>query len=730
MNDLPQEQLHMQGVDPLHGRRFRVRKRDGRVEEFNEARTLLALESAFKAHLGVGPEETLPMTVQADVKQCADRVVERVLGRAVKGEELEVERIQDAVEEQLMAEGHHDVARRYILYREERRRARVERELPGSSPPPAQPARTASAGRTNAAENKGETAERVLARERLRTIYEQALPKARRGEKLEDVQRRQFESYLNEGEYLRSVAPALLEFDCGSLALGLRPERDELFTAAGLKGLADLYLGRVEGQCIETPQYLWMKIAMGLALPEKGAREARALEFYEGLSRFRFVTSDSLLRRSGTPNPGLNFGQEGEPNNGTWLEPWHRDIWEFLARHRPGAETPGWKINKGLWLPDLFMHRVRQHGAWTLFDPAEAESLRQTHGAQFEARYLEWEQKAAQGALRFSRRVNAGDLWREILASLQQTGQPWLGFMDTVNLRSAQEGPLVRGGGAGGAVRLYGWPEERIACPCGAINLAAHVGEGGAGLDIALLQNTVTTAVRMLDNAVTLSSSPAGLDQRPIGLGVVGFAEALDRLRLLPGSAAAADFADWSMELVSYFAILASSELAGERGPYPGCADSKWSRGILPMDTLASLARARGDSLRINGNATLDWELVRERIREQGIRNCATTAVEPLSGPAFVVGLNSSPNGPEIDPRWLIECAARRQKWIDLGHTLDLPILEKDLGKISHLFMQAWEKGLKTTGQLILISVPPEETEDSQTLRQAEPPPELATVGG
>jgi ribonucleotide reductase alpha subunit len=702
VSDLPTEQLQMQGVDPLQGQRFRVCKRDGRVEEFNEARILLALESAFKAYRGLGLAQALPDAVQAEVKRCADRVVERVLGRAVRGEQLEVERIQDAAEEQLMAEGHHEVARRYILYREDRRRARVEREGRGETPQPVKEARVAAFAPTFAPEEDKARADKTLAQKRLGSIYEQALPKSWTGAKLEESQRRQFDSYLNEGEYLRAVDPELLEFDLEHLARGLRPERDALFTAGGMEALAERYLTREDGRCIETPQYFWMKVAMGLALAEKGGQEGRAQEFYEALSSFRFVASDAILRHAGTPRRQMVASNEEEGEPCTWLELWRSDIWGFLARAGEG------KQNKGLWVPDLFMQRVREHGPWTLFDPGETEGLRRARSEEFAARYLECEQAAAQGGGRSAGRVNARDLWREILTSLQLTGQPWLRFKDAIHIRSAQENCGLLGGGL---------DESGVACPLGAINLAAHLTDGG--LNVTLLQNTVASAVRMLDNAVDLSSFAPSLQHRPIGLGVAGFAEALERLGLCADTVAAADFADESMELVSYFAILASAQLAAERGCYSSYADSKWSRGVLPLDSLALLSKKRKWPVNIRGLATRDWESVRARIREQGMRNCATTAVTTLRRPCAVAAL--LPATGTGDALWLIECAARRQKWLDLEQTLDLPLLDKDLGRISHLYMEAWEKGLKTTRQLILISPAP-----GQERAPGEPRSELA----
>ncbi len=729
-----QEQLHMQGLDPLQGRNFRVHKRDGRVEEFNEARILLALESAFRAHLGLSPETPLPDAVQSAVKTCANHVVERVLTRAINGEELEVERIQDAAEEQLMAEGHLEVARRYILYREERRRARAAREL--RAKPPLSNIQTRPAPKVPAAAPPPDRppGDGLAAQERLRSIYAQALPKPRPGEKIDELHRRHFDCFLNEGEYLRSFAAELLEFDSERLARGLRPERDERFTAAGLEALHDLYLAHENGRRIETPQYFWMRIALGLAFNEAEPRETRALEFYDVLSTFRFIASDSILRHAATPRPEPGPGRDAAsawdsepatqpPGGPSRLEPWHRDILEVLARPGPGGADSGRELNKGLWVPDLFMKRLRQQGHWTLFDPGEADGLHGCHGAPFEARYLEYEQKAARGGLRFSRRVNAAELWGGILASLLETGRPRLVFKDAVKTRSAQDNS-----GPGGGILPDASPNEAAACPLGAVNLAAHLTERGAALDVALLQSTVAAAVRLLDNVLDLSSFPSGPELRPIGLGVAGFAEALDRLQLPPGSAAAADFADWSMELVSYFAVLASAELAGERGPYPGYAGSKWSRGLLPIDTLALLSSERGLRLDLDPSVSQYWEPVRALIRRNGMRHCATTAVVSLPGPARVAGLAPGWGGAQADPLWLIECAARRQKWIDMGHVLDLPAPERDLAKISDLCMRAWEKGLKTIDQLLPAAPLQEPAGLKAAPADIKPPMEMAAV--
>jgi ribonucleotide reductase alpha subunit len=676
MTFAPQGQLHMQGIDPLQNKRFLVRKRDGRIEEFNEARILLAIESAFKAQHDLLPDASLSESAQAAARLCAEQVVQRVLSRAVRGEELEVERIQDTVEEQLMLAGHLEVARRYILYREKRRIARAEREnrrRPSASSKEASDSLEAALG---------------LVLPELRSIYRQALPKQRDGERFEDVYRRHFDGCLNEGDYWRRLSPELLEFDSERLARNLRLERDQKIATAPLEALRDHYLLREQGRCLETPQYFWMRIAMGLALNENTRREERALDFYETLSTFRFIPSDLILSHAGTREPFLAGGSEAEPSS-RWIEPWRRDILEALDGKSP-------------WLPDLFMKRVRQAALWSLFDPEETGDLHDCCGREFEKRYLAYEQKAKQSAIRFAKQVKAVDLWHEIVASVAHTGQARVGFKDAVRLRSPH------------------FHRQSAAGPLGVINLAAHIPEGGGALDLGLLRATIASAVRMLDNAVDLSLHPteqarlSGLEHRAIGLGVAGFHEALDRLHLVAESKAAADFADWSMELISYGAIMASAELARERGPFPRYAESKWQDGILPIDTLGQLSLERGVGVDVTADLSQDWAPVREKIRRHGIRNGATTAISCLDTPARIAGItpsiDSARAGEEIDPKWLIECAARRQKWMDLGQTLTLRTSETDAGKIADLYMQAWEKGLQTLHQLGLATRNSEET--------------------
>ena len=672
MSELPRDQMHMHGVDPLHGKRFLVRKRDGRIEEFNEARILIALESAFKAHNGLNMDDSLPEGMQGSAKFCAEKVVERALAGALRGEDLEVEFIQDMVENQLMLEGHLDVARRYILYREKRRIARVEREARESLSAAIKETFDASAPPVDSTSPQ------------LRNIYRQALPRLREGHRFEDTYRRHFDGCINEGEYWRFLTPELLDFDSDRLARDLVLARDHLFSAEALELLHKHYLLEENGRCLETPQYFWLRVAMGVALNEPEPRERRALEFYEALSSFRFIASDLILRNAASRNPALVDAGETDSAD-SWIEPWHRHIIGSLE-------------GKKLWLPDLFMKRVRQQASWSLFDPEETGDLRDLIGNEFEQRYLVYEQKAGRGEMRFVKQVKAVDLWHETVSWGALTGPSWVGFKDAIGLRST---------------RLH---RESSIGPVGAINLAAHVSESGDGLDAALLRGTVATAVGMLDNAIDLSLYPSEHDRleatenRPIGIGVAGFQEALDRLHIPLDSEAAAHFADWTMELVSHAAIMASTQLAQERGAFRGFAESKWSKGIMPFDTLGLLSLERAVIVDVTSDISQDWASLRTMIRRHGMRNCATTAISSLGNAALIAGLTSSldaANARDLgDSKWLIESAARRQKWTDMGQILTLNTAEKDVGKLADVYMQAWEKGIKMIHQQCIERIP------------------------
>jgi ribonucleotide reductase alpha subunit len=667
MLETPNDQVQTQEIDPQTEKRFLVRKRDNRLEEFDGARIFLAIESAFIAHHGIGQGKALPETAQLAVKNCADGVVDQILSQAVHGEVLEVERIQDAVENQLMVAGHLAVVRCYIQYRDRRQSTRTERKdraRDAKIAAPAVPRRAAG----------------IPASGLLKSIYGQALPKSRAGETMGNVTRRHFDCYLNVGEYLRCFTPALLDFESEQLAGGLCLERDSHLAPAGLEMLYNQFLAQEDGRRFETPQYFWMRIAMGLALAEQTAAESRALQFYEALSTLRFVPSEAILTHAGTPRPAL-IGYEDAAGacDAERLEIWHRNVLDLL-------QDPSPVFMSGLWVPDLFMKRVQQQGQWTLLDPAEAAELNRCHGADFESKYRDYEKKAGHGQIGFAKQSNALELWQGVMGSTLKTGQPGIVFKDAVHNCAPQD-------------HGQAYPEIGMARPSGAVNLAAHVREGGMGLDVGLLRETITAAVRMLDNSIDVSAyssdrmRAASLGTRAIGLGIVGFNETLARLQISLGSTAAAEFADWSTELVSHCAILASAQLARERGFFPGYAGSRWSDGILPMDAITLLAKERGLVVNLSASISQDWEPVRATIRAHGLRNGVIMTTDTLDAPARIAGVAPAPAAAQSDPSLSIECAARRQKWSDVDQTLTLH-MRSDTTDPGSFHMQAWEKGI------------------------------------
>jgi ribonucleotide reductase alpha subunit len=654
MLEAPYDQLPMLGVDPLHGQKFLVRKRDGRLDEFNEARIYLAIEAAFKAVAGMGRDDRLPDALLASVKQSTEAIAARVLSRAVRGEELEVEKIQDAVEEELMLSGRTEAARRYILYREERRRARALREVRLAAPASAE-----------------------------------LPPPAALAEQPPD-----FPLSVSEGEYLKLLAPELLDFDLTALGRHLRPERDDLLSRSDREEIREHLLLKDGNRTIETIQGFWMRVAMGLALNEGDQAEMRALEFYEALSTLRFLPSDAVLRLAGSTSPILAFSRDVSSvgavesvkwDSGAicvWLEPWDAAVTDFL-RPAPAGQS----FTKGLWIPDLFLRRVQDQGQWTLLDPAGAADLHSLHGGAFEEGYRRHEQRAKAGKSQNARVVDAASLWRDIIESIHQGGDFVIGFKDTINIRAASS--------FAGGVRHAGFGEGFLGGSpgvLGSINLAAFLsGSDDCPLDLVPLRAAVRTAVRMLDNALDLSFYPSPFDReralasRVIGLGVHGFAEALESLRIREASAEAVEFADRCAESLAWCGILASSELAADRGPSPEFYDSKWSAGIMPMDTLAELERFRGFGVALDRSSILDWNLVRQTVLRNGMRHTSVTAC----------GLDSALPTADANPLSAINLIARRQKWIDMAHPLSFPRTHSTSDELSQWCLAAWRQGLK-----------------------------------
>ena len=451
-----------------------------------------------------------------------------------------------------------------------------------------------------------------------------------------------------------------------------------------------------------------------------------------------------------------------------YLECWHRDVEEFLElRKNTGDDRRRTHdMNTALWIPDLFMKRVYNEGEWTLFSPEEVPGLHDQYGKTFETLYLSYEEKARQGIIKNTKIVPAIKLWRKMLSMLFETGHPWLTFKDACNLRSPQQhSGVVHSSNLCTEITLNTSVDEIAVCNLGSINLPAHIINGK--LDQEKLKRTVKTAVRMLDNVIDINyySVPqarnSNLKHRPVGLGIMGFQDALYALNTDYSSDAAIEFADSSMETISYHAIDASCELAKERGKYSSYEGSLWSKGILPIDSINLLQQDRDKFLTQDKTQRLDWEALRIKVRTQGMRNsnlmaiaptatisniCAVSqSIEPtyqnlyvksnLSGEFTVINpylvadlkalnvwdevmvndlkyfngsvqsINRIPDDLkaryatafEIQPNWLIEAASRRQKWIDQAQSLNIYMAQPSGKKLDDLYRLAWIRGLKTT---------------------------------
>ncbi|MDX8048864.1 ribonucleoside-diphosphate reductase subunit alpha [Lentzea sp. BCCO 10_0798] len=451
-----------------------------------------------------------------------------------------------------------------------------------------------------------------------------------------------------------------------------------------------------------------------------------------------------------------------------YLETWHIDVEEFLdLRKNTGDERRRTHdMNTANWVPDEFLRRVRANGQWTLFSPDEVPDLHDAFGSEFAEKYRAYEERAGNGEIKVFRRVQAVDLWRRMLTMLFETGHPWITFKDPCNLRSPQQhSGVVHSSNLCTEITLNTAADEVAVCNLGSVNLARHVTE--AGIDHARLEKTVRTAVRMLDNVIDVNyytipeARNSNLKHRPVGLGLMGFQDALFTLGTPMASQEAVEFADRSMEEISYYAISASAELARERGAYASFEGSLWSRGILPIDSVEVLAAARAEGeLEQNRESTMDWAPVREMARK-GMRNSNVMAIAPTATIANITGVNQSieplyrnlyvksnmsgdftvinpdlvralkqrglwdermvsdlklhdgslgaidrvppylkalyATAFEVDSSWLIEAGSRRQKWIDQAQSLNLYLSQPSGRKLDELYQLAWLRGLKTT---------------------------------
>lgn len=490
----------------------------------------------------------------------------------------------------------------------------------------------------------------------------------------------------------------------------------------------------------------------------------------------------ALIKRNGIESQGvipfLNIAnattvaisRSGRKRGATcaYLESWHWDVEDFLElRKNTGDERRRTHdMNTANWVPDLLVQRVKEDGMWSLFSPDETPDLHEIYGAEFKRRYEQYEQKGLRGELRMFKQMKAKDMWRKMLTMLFETGHPWVTFKDPCNVRSPQDHVgVVHSSNLCTEITLNTSKEETAVCNLGSINLAQHV--RGGQLDIEKLQYTATVAMRMLDNVIDLNFYPtveaknSNLKHRPVGLGIMGFHDALYQMGINFDSEEMVEFADYSMEAVSYYAIYGSAMLAKERGAYSTFRGSKWDRGIFPVDTIALLEQERGEAIPVSRTGRLDWEPVKAAVAEYGMRNSNTMAIAPtatisnisgaipsiepiykniyvkanISGDFVIInqylvedlkkigmwnddmvgqlkfhdGRVSAIDGIpqelkdkykevfEIDPKWLIKAAAYRGKWIDQSQSLNIFYGGKSGKEINDIYIYAWEMGIKTT---------------------------------
>ncbi len=873
-----------------------VIRRNGKLTRFDPSKIQVAVTRAFLAVEGGQASDS--HRVREIAEQLTSQVIDALFRRLSGGGAIHIEDIQDQVELALMRNGHHKIARAYVLYREEHnRRRQMESETDAqTSSDEARIHITMGDGSRQVLQESSVRAiiheacaglsgvdSALILKEALRNIYDGIAEKdiatvlvmsARTlidkepdyahvsARLLLDSLRQEVVSFLSSEpqphidqaemtaryadyftDYIRKAAEIelldteLTRFDLARLGQAIKPERDLKFTYLGLQTLYDRYFIHSDNQRLELPQAFFMRVAMGLAINEID-REARAIEFYELLSSFDFMSSTPTLFNSGTLRPQLSscylstvpdelegiynaikdnallskfaggLGNDWTPVRGlgakikgtngesqgvvpflkvandtavavnqggkrkgavcAYLETWHIDIEEFLElRKNTGDERRRTHdMNSANWVPDLFMERVADEGEWTLFSPDETPELHELTGSAFREKYEAYEAAAERGELHIFKRVSAVTLWRKMLGQLFETGHPWITFKDPCNIRyTNQHVGVVHSSNLCTEITLHTSEKEIAVCNLGSVNLAAHVSDNG--IDRERLERTINTAMRMLDNVIEYNyyavpqARNSNLRHRPVGLGVMGFQEALYKLNLPYASSEAVDFADRSMELISYHAISASTNLAEERGRYASFEGSLWSQGVLPYDSLQRLKQERGRFVDVDETASLDWESLRQRVKQVGMRNSNCMAIAPTATISNICGVSQSieptyqnlfvksnlsgeftvvnthlvadlkalglwdevmvndlkyfdgsvqpieripeqlkqkyATAFEIDSRWLIEAASRRQKWLDQAQSLNLYLSEPDGKALDSLYKLAWVRGLKTT---------------------------------
>ncbi len=869
---------------------YQIIRRNGAVVPFEPAKIAVAMMKAFLAVHGT--QGAASASVREVVDALTQAVVRALMRSRPGGGTFHIEDVQDQVELGLMRGGHHEIARAYVLYRERRtqERAHVKEQQTPASPAlhvidggqrvpldvqhlqalindacmglsadvkpepimaetmrnlydgvPMEEVYKAAILATRTLIEKDPDYTYATARLLMHTIVREVLDQEVAHSDMGQHYAEYFPQFIKKGVDNDLLDERLLQFDLKRLGQALKADRDLKFDYLGLQTLYDRYFLHVRKQRIELPQAFFMRVAMGLSLDEID-REARAIEFYEILSSFDFMSSTPTLFNSGTLRSQLSScylttvpdnldgiyesikenallskfagglgndwtrvralgshikGTNGESqgvvpflkvvndtavavNQGgkrkgavcTYLETWHLDIEEFLElRKNTGDDRRRTHdMNTANWIPDLFMRRVMEKGEWTLFSPSDVPDLHDLFGSAFEKAYLAYEDKARRGEIKPSKTVQATDMWRKMLSMLFETGHPWITFKDACNVRSPQQhAGVVHSSNLCTEITLNTSDTETAVCNLGSVNLSQHLKDGpnGKELDHEKLKRTITVAMRMLDNVIDINyyavkkARDSNLRHRPVGLGVMSFQDSLYEMRIPYASQAAVEFADTSMEAICYYAYWASTELAKERGKYSSYKGSLWDRGLLPLDTLDMLTQERGGYVEVDRSATLDWDALRKKIAQDGMRNSNCVAIAPTATISNIIGVDASiepcfgnlsvksnlsgeftvinsylvrdlkrlglwddvmvmdlkhfdgslrpidrvpqdikalyATAFEVEATWLVEAAARRQKWIDQAQSLNIYMAGASGKKLDETYKLAWLRGLKTT---------------------------------
>jgi len=890
-NEQKIEENQIQAKSAIAPGQMRVIKRNGSVVSYDAEKIAIAITKAFLAVEGGAAAAST--RIHNEVNQLANAITVTFSKRMPSGGTLHIEEIQDQVELELMRSGEQKVARSYVLYREGRRQERKETDA--DSKEASNIKATLDTGEEGAIDMArlekmvGEACEGLedVAKEEIieqasknlydgvtledvkaslvmtaRTLVEKEpnytyvtarilldnirtegltylgmVPQATLGE-MESLYPEALEKFLDKGIENDILNPELKEMDLVKLGEAMKGERDKNFTYLGLQTLYDRYFIHDDEIRYELPQVFFMRVAMGLALKEE-QREDKAIEFYNLLSSFDYMSSTPTLFNAGTKHSQLSscylttvpddlhgiygaiqdnamlskwaggLGNDWTPVRGlgsrikgtngksqgvvpflkvvndtavavnqggkrkgavcSYLETWHVDIEEFveLRKNTGDDRRRTHDMNTANWVPDLFLKRVSEGKHWTLFTPSDTPDLHDLFGLAFEKRYEEYEAQTESGEIDFYKKVDAKELWKKMLSMVFETGHPWITFKDPCNLRSPQQhAGVIHSSNLCTEITLNTSQDEIAVCNLGSVNLTHHIKDGK--LNEEKIEKTINTAIRMLDNVIDINyyavkaAETSNMKHRPIGLGIMGFHDALYMLNTPYASNEAVEFADRSMEMVSYYAIKASSDLAKERGSYESYEGSLWSQGIMPIDSIKFLKESRGDNyLDMDESSTMDWDGLRETVKSQGIRNSNVMAIAPTATIANITGVTQSieptyqnlfvksnlsgeftvTNIPmvkelkkqglwdsvmindlkyydgnvsgisripeetkelyatafEIEPKWLIDAASRRQKWIDQSQSLNLYINEPNGTKLDIMYRMAWLRGLKTT---------------------------------